>query len=162
MVELGLWRWAFDCLFILATLSLPHGWVRLVTMSIQLFVHSCDPLFLLVELGLRRWAFNCLFILTTLSLPPGWVRLATMSIGLFVHSYNPFSFSWLSSACDDEHSIVCSFLRPFLFLLVELGLRRWAFDCLFILTTLSLSPGWVRLVAMSIRLFVHSYDPFSS
>ena len=113
------------CLFLWP--SLPPGWVRLAMMSIQLFVYSCDPLFLLVELGLRRGAFNCLFILVTLS------------------------SSWLRWVCDAEHSIVCSslwpflfsflfclFLWPFLFCQFELGLQQWTpIVCLFVLITLS-------------------------
>ena len=85
-----------------------------------------------------------LFILATLSFPPGWVSLAMMSILLFVYSCDP------------------------LFLLVELGVRRWAFDCLFILVTLSLLfsllfvfmtlpllPVWARLATMDTHcLFV--------
>ena len=63
-----------------------------------------------------------------------------MSIRSFVHSCDLFSSSWLSYACVNEHSIVCSFLWPFL----------------------SLPAVWVSLVTMNIRLFVHSCDPFSS
>ena len=73
-VELGLWQ----CLFILVTLSLPSGWVRLVMMGIHCF-------FILVTLSLPSgWVrlvtmgIYCFFILVTLSLPPGWVRLVTM------------------------------------------------------------------------------------
>ena len=126
-------------------------WVRLATTgTCSLFIiHSCtcDDEHSIVYLFL--WP----------SLPPGWVRLATMSIQLFI--FATLSSSWLSQACDDEHSIVCLFLRPSLppgwvrlammsiqlfvyscdplFLLVELGLRRGAFNCLFILVTLSSS-----------------------
>ena len=141
LVELALWPWPFDCLLIPVTLSLPPCWVRLVTMSIPSFVHSCDPF------------------------SSSWLSCACAnehSIVTFAHSCDPFSSSWLSLACDDEHLIVCSFLRPFLFPLVELGLCRWAFDRLFIRVTPSLPPDWVTLVSMNIPLFAHSCDPFTS
>ena len=52
LVELALWWWAFDILFIVVTLSLLPVWVRLVTRGT-----------------------HCLFIFATFSLPSGWVRL---------------------------------------------------------------------------------------
>ena len=106
LVELGLWRWAFDCLFILATLSLLFSfWFVLMTFF----------LFCQFELGLRQWTpivcmfllssliyllqvrlvmigNHCLFVLTTLYLLLGWVGLVTAGEhSVVVHCYDPLS-----------------------------------------------------------------------
>ena len=188
---MSIWLFVHSCDSLSLSLSVDPGWVRLATTSIQSFVNSCDSLSLSpVELGLRRWTFDCLFILATLSLSlsvdPGWARLATKSIWWFVHSCDSLSLppGWVRLATMRIWLFVhsCDSLP---LLLVELGLRRWAFDCLFILAT-SLSSSWLSLAydderpivcsflglslfllvelslrRMSIQSFVHSCDSLS-